>query len=76
MRSLSGAIVLLAGAVLFGAGCITEGLLAVGNGYTSAGRFALGGGVILGFIGLLMLVASIGDRDRGEPPRRGQEQLR
>jgi hypothetical protein len=69
MRTLSGAIIVLAGAVLFGAGSITEGLLATGHGYTSAGRFALGGGVLLGFIGLLLLVASTGDRDRREPPR-------
>jgi hypothetical protein len=59
MRTLSRAIVLLAGVVRFGAGCITEALPAVRNGHTSAGTFALGGGVLFGFIGVFMLVASI-----------------
>jgi hypothetical protein len=45
---LSGAIVILAGAILFGAGAVAEAVLATSTGYTSAGRFALVGGVALG----------------------------
>jgi len=57
MRMLSGAIVILAGATLLGAGVVAEAVLAPSNGYTSAGRFALVGGAALGFVGLVLLAA-------------------
>jgi hypothetical protein len=71
MRTLSGAIILLAGAVLFGAGSITEGLLEIGHGYTSAGRFAMLGGVLFGVFGFILVIGGILDRDRREPPPHG-----
>jgi hypothetical protein len=40
----------------FGAGAVVEAVRATGNGYTSAGRFALIGGAALGFVGLALMI--------------------
>jgi hypothetical protein len=67
MRHLSGTIILLAGAVLLGAGSITEGLLAVGHGWTPAGKFALLRGILFGVFGLVLVMAATLGHNRREP---------
>jgi drug/metabolite transporter (DMT)-like permease len=68
MRSIAGAIVLLAAAVLFAGGTIAEALIASQRADGSIpGRFSMIGGVILVLVGLGMLTAT----SKPNPPHGG-----
>ena len=57
MKAISGAIIILAGAILFGAGAIAESIITAASTYSAAGRSAMVGGGIVGVVGILVLVA-------------------
>jgi len=61
MKTIAGAIVVLAGAVLFGAGAIAEATLTAVNrsGYSRGGNMGMIGGVVLGIVGLILLATSL-----------------
>jgi hypothetical protein len=69
MTNLTGAVVLLAAAVLFAGGAIAEAILEAGKASRSpVGMLSMGGGALLGIIGLGMLFTS----SRPGPPNRGE----
>jgi hypothetical protein len=59
-KAIVGALVLLAGAILFGAGVIASGFQ-----HDSFGAIPMVAGVVLGLIGLVLLFVSLGS---GGPP--------
>jgi hypothetical protein len=67
MRAVAGAIMVLAGAVLGGAGAVAEALLAAANrsGHGSGVWFVLvGSGVFVGFAGIGLLVKALNEERR------------
>jgi len=61
MKTIAGAILVLAGAVLFGAGAIAEATLTAANrsGYSPWGIMGMVGGAVLGVVGLILLATSL-----------------
>jgi len=67
MRMLSGAVVVLAGAVLIGAGVISHAIEDAANKFTSSWTgLTTGAGVFVALIGLVILAS-------GSPPTRHEE---
>ena len=66
MKAVSGAIIILAGAMLCGAGAIAEAISTAGNRYSGAGAAAMIGGVTLGLFGVVIVI--VRDRPPLGPP--------
>ena len=57
MRMLSGAVVILAGAILVGAGVIAHAIAEASNKFTANVDLSTGAGVVVGVIGLFVLAS-------------------
>jgi hypothetical protein len=67
MRTLSGAIMILAGAVLCAGGVIAHAIADAANKFTAAGDLAAVGGIVLGLIGLIVMTAGARADWHGRP---------
>jgi hypothetical protein len=68
MRILSGAVVILAGATLFGAGTIARAIASAANKFDSVGAdFAQGTGAVVGLIGLVVLATGFRSDSPAKP---------
>lgn len=60
MRTIAGAIIVLAAAILFGAGAIAHTIIeGAPRGQSPAGQWAMGAGALMGFLGFALLVAGL-----------------
>jgi hypothetical protein len=66
MRMLSGAVVILAGSTLVGAGVIARAIAEASNKFSSGGDLTAAAGVVVGGIGLVVLASGF----RSDPAAR------
>jgi hypothetical protein len=67
MRAIAGALVVLAGAILLGAGVLANALVRSAGKSDDAWGLAAVGGVILGIVGLAVLVLSVSSDRKAQP---------